>query len=85
MGFRFEIAKGHLETAVKTSLSNLGLNTSALWALNFLPRVYFYLGDFNRAGIRFVTKSLVSGRSEGLCTGEAVNFSLVGRIGTGTR
>ena len=48
VGFRFETAKGYLETAVKT-FRQLGLEHHRTWALNFLPRVYFYLNNFNLA------------------------------------
>lgn len=48
MGFRFEIAKGYLETSVK-SLKQPGLEHQRIEALNLLSRVYFYVGDFNRA------------------------------------
>ena len=48
VGFRFETAKGYLETAVK-AFKQLGLEHHRLWALNLLPRVYFYLDNFNRA------------------------------------
>ena len=41
--FRFETAKEYLEATVKTS-QKLGLEHSRIWALNFLQRVYFYLG-----------------------------------------
>lgn len=48
VGFRFETAKGYLETAVKT-FRQLGFEHHRTWALNFLPRVYFYLNNFNLA------------------------------------
>ena len=48
VGFRFETAKGYLETAVK-AFKQPGLEHHRLWALNLLPRVYFYLDNFNRA------------------------------------
>ena len=46
--FRFETAIEHLKSAVRTS-QQLGLEHHRIWALNLLPRVYFYLSDFNRA------------------------------------
>ncbi len=46
--FRFQTAKGYLETAVK-SFRQRGLEHHRIWALNFLPRVYFYLGDLDQA------------------------------------
>ncbi len=46
--FRFETAKVHLEATIKTS-QQLGLEHYRIRALNLLQRVYFYLGDLNRA------------------------------------
>ena len=46
--FRFETAKAHLEATIKTS-QQLGLEHYRIRALNLLQRVYFYLGDLNRA------------------------------------
>ncbi len=46
--FRFEIAKAHVETAVRTCLQ-LGLEHYRIRALNLLQRVYFYLGDLDQA------------------------------------
>ena len=48
VGFRFETAKGYLETAVK-AFKQPGLEHHRTWALNLLPRVYFYLNNFNLA------------------------------------
>ncbi len=48
MEFRFETAKEHLKAAVKTS-QRLGFEHYRIRALNLLQRVYFYLGDLNRA------------------------------------
>ena len=48
VGFLFETAKGYLETAVK-AFKQPGLEHHRIWARNLLPRVYFYLNDFNRA------------------------------------
>ncbi len=46
--FRFETAKGYLETAVK-AFKQPSLEHHRIWALNLLPRVYFYLNNFNLA------------------------------------
>ena len=78
VGFRFEIAKGYLETAVKT-FKQLGLEHQRTWALNFLPRVYFYLGDFNRAE-SVCNEVIGEWQKRGLVYGEAVIFLWLGEL-----
>ena len=78
VGFQFEIAKGYLETAVKT-FRQLGLEHYRLWALNLLTRVYFYLGDLNRA--EAVCHEVIGEwQKQGLVYGEAVSFLYLGEL-----
>ena len=76
--FRFETAKRYLETAVKT-FRRLGLEHHRLWALNLLQRVYFYLGDFNRA--ESVCHEVIGEwRRRGAIHWEAANFLYLGEL-----
>ena len=78
MGFRFEIAKEHLKAAVNTS-QQLGLEHHSIWALNLLPRVYFYLDDFNRA--EAVCHEVIGEwQKRGVIHLEAVNFLYLGEL-----
>ncbi|MCE2435334.1 MAG: AAA family ATPase, partial [Candidatus Latescibacteria bacterium] len=76
--FRFETAKEHLKATVKTS-QQLGLEHHRLWALNLLPRVYFYLGDLNRAEAVSL-KVIGEWQKQGLVYGEAMNFLYMGEL-----
>ena len=78
MGFRFETAKGHLETAVKTS-QQLGLEPQRIEALNLLQRVYFYLGDFNRAEA-VCDEVIGEWQKRGFVYWEAMNFLWLGEL-----
>ncbi|MCY3680990.1 MAG: sigma 54-interacting transcriptional regulator [Gemmatimonadetes bacterium] len=76
--FRFETAKEHLKAAVRTS-QKLGLEHYRIRALNLLQRVYFYLGDFNRA--EAVCHEVISEwRKRGLLYWEAMNFLYLGEL-----
>ena len=76
--FRFEAAKVHLKAAVSTS-QRLELERHRIWALNLLQRVYFYLGDLNRA--EAVCKEVIGKwQKQGLAYGEAVNFLYLGEL-----
>ena len=76
--FRFEAAKRYLETAVKT-FRQLGLEHQRTWALNFLPRVYFYLSDFNRA--EAVCHEVIGEwQKRGVIHWEAMNFLYLGEL-----
>ena len=76
--FRFKTAKAHLEAAVKTS-QQLGLEHQRIEALNFLPRIYFYLGDLHRAE---AVCHEVSGewQKRGVIHWEATNFLYLGEL-----
>ena len=78
MGFRFETAKGYLETAVKVS-QQIGLEHHRIWALNLLQRIYFYLGDLDQAEAICYE---VSGewRKRGVIHWEAANFLYLGEL-----
>ena len=76
--FRFEAAKAHLEAAVKTS-QRLELERHRIWALNLLQRVYFYLGDLNRAEA-VCNEVIGEWQKQGLAYGEAVNFLYLGEL-----
>ncbi|MXZ00838.1 protein kinase [Candidatus Poribacteria bacterium] len=78
MDFRFEIAKVHLEATIKTS-QQPGLEHHSLWALNLLQRVYFYLGDFNRAEA-ICYEVIGEWQKRGLVYGEAVNLLWLGEV-----
>ena len=76
--FRFETAKGYLETAVKT-FKQLGLEHHRLWALNLLQRVYFYLSDFNLA--ESVCHEVIGEwRKQGVVYWEAMNLLWLGEL-----
>ncbi len=78
MGFRFEIAKGYLEAAVKT-FKQFGLEHQCIEALNLLQRVYFYLGDLHRA--EAVCHEVIGEwRKRGVIYLEAVNFLYLGEL-----
>ncbi len=78
VGFRFATAKEHLEATVKTS-QELGLENYRIWALNSLQRVYFYLGDLNRA--ESICHEVISARQkQGLVYWEAANFLYLGEL-----
>ena len=78
VGFRFETAKGYLESVVKIS-QQLGLEHHRIWALNLLQRVYFYLGELNRAE---AVCHEVSGewQKRGVVYWEAMNFFWLGEL-----
>ncbi|MCY3871116.1 MAG: sigma 54-interacting transcriptional regulator [Gemmatimonadetes bacterium] len=78
MGFRFGIAKEHLEAAVKTS-QQLGLGHHQIWVLNLLQRIYFYLGDFSRAET-VCNEVIGEWRKRGFVYWEAMNFLYLGEL-----
>ena len=78
VGFRFKTAKEHLKATIKIS-QQLGLEHHRLWALNLLQRVYFYLGNLNRA--EAVCHEVISEwRKRGLLYWEAMNFLYLGEL-----
>ena len=78
VGFQFETAKEHLKAAVSTS-QQLGLEHHRIWALNVLPRVYFYLGNLDRA--ESVCHEVINEwRKRGVVYWEAVNFLWLGEL-----
>ena len=78
VGFRFKTAKSHLEATVKTA-QQLGLEYHQIWALNLLARVYFYLGDFNRAEA-VCNEVIGEWQKRGVIHLEAVNFLYLGEL-----
>ncbi len=78
VGFRFETAKKYLEATVKTS-QKLGLEHYRIWALNLLQRVYFYLGNLDRA--EPVCHEVINEwQKRGIVYWEAVNFLYLGEL-----
>ena len=78
MEFRFETAKARMEATVKTS-QQPGLEHHSLEALNLLQRVYFYLGNFNRA--EAVCHEVIGEwQKRGFVYWEAVNFLYLGEL-----
>ncbi len=76
--FRFETAKGYLETVVKI-FRQLGLEHHRVWALNALQRIYFYLGDFN--GAEAVCYEVIGEwQKRGGVYWEAANFLWLGEL-----
>ena len=76
--FRFEIAKARLETTVKTS-QHLGFEHHRIGVLNLLPRVYFYLSDFNRAE-SICHKVIGEWHKRGVVYWEAMNLLWLGEL-----
>ena len=76
--FRFETAKEYLEAAVKTS-QQLGLEHYRIRALNLLQRVYFYLGNFNRAET-ICNEVIGEWQKRGDVYWEAVNLLYLGEL-----
>ena len=76
--FRFETAKSYLETAVK-AFKQPGLEHHRLWALNLLPRVYFYLDNFNRAE-SVCNEVIGEWQKRGVVYWEAVNLLWLGEL-----
>ena len=76
--FRFETAKGYLETAIKT-FKQSGLEHHRIWALNLLQRVYFYLGNFNRAE-SVCHKVIGEWQKRGVVYWEAINLLWLGEL-----
>ena len=78
MGFRFETAKVHLESAVRTS-QQLRFEHYRIGALNLLQRVYFYLGALNRAEA-VCYEVIGEWRKRGVDYWEAVNLLYLGEL-----
>ena len=78
IGFRFEMAKGYLETAVKT-FKQLGLEHHRIWTLNFLQRVYFYLGDLDQAEA-ICYEVIGEWRKRGMVYWETMSFLWLGEV-----
>ena len=78
IGFRFETGKEYLETAVKTS-QQIGLEHHRVWTLNFLQRVYFYLGECDLA--EAVCHEVIGEwRKRGMVYWEAMSFLWLGEL-----
>ena len=78
VGFRFETAEEHLETAVRAS-QQLGLEHHRIWALNSLQRVYFYLGDPDHAEA-ICYEVIGEWQKRGVVYWEAMNFLYLGEL-----
>ncbi len=78
MGFQFRTTKARMEATIKTS-QQLGLEHHRVWALNLLQRVYFYLGDFNRAEA-VCNEVIGEWQKRGVVYWEAVNFLYLGEL-----
>ena len=78
IGFKFETAKEHLEVAVRT-FQRRGLEHHRIGALNLLQRIYFNLGDFNRA--EAVCHEVIGQwQKRGVSYWEAMNFLYLGEL-----
>ena len=78
MGFKFETAKKHLEVAVKTA-QQPGLEYHRVGVFNLLQRIYFYLGNFNRAE-SVCNEVIGEWQKRGFVYWEAVNFLYLGEL-----
>ena len=78
VGFRFETAKAYLEVAVSIS-HYYRLEYHRIEALNLLPRVYFYLGNLNRAEA-VCYEVIGEWQKRGVVYWEAVNFLYLGEL-----
>ena len=78
VGFRFEIAKEHLEATIKTS-RGLGLEHYRIRVLNLLSRVYFCLGDLNQAEA-ICYEVIGDWRKRGIVYWEAMNLLRLGEM-----
>ena len=78
MGFQFETAKKYLEATVRAS-QELELEPQRIEALNLLQRVYFYLGDFNRAEA-VCDEVIGEWHKRGIIHWEAANFLYLGEL-----
>ena len=76
--FRFEIAREHLEAVFRTS-QQVGFRHYRIGVLNSLQRVYFYLGDFNRAE-SVCHEAIGEWQKRGVIYLEAVNFLYLGEL-----
>ena len=76
--FRFEIAREHLEAVFRTS-QQVGFRHYRIRVLNSLQRVYFYLGDFNRAE-SVCHEAIGEWQKRGVIYLEAVNFLYLGEL-----
>ena len=76
--FRFETAKAHVEAAVSTS-QQPGLEHHRIGALNLLPRIYFYVGDFNRAEA-ICYEVIGEWQKRGIVYWEAMNLLRLGEL-----
>ena len=76
--FRFGTAQIHLKSAIKTS-QQPGLEHHRIGALNLLPRIYFYVGDFNL--VESICYEVIGEwRKRGVVYWEAVNFLYLGEL-----
>ena len=78
VNFQFKTAKAHLKATVTTS-QQLGFEYYRIGALNVLQRVYFYVGDFNRAEA-VCYEVIGEWRKRGFVYWEAMNFLWLGEL-----
>ena len=83
IGFRFETAKARMEATLRTS-QQPGLEHHRIWALNLLQRVYFYLGNFNRAEA-VCYEVIGEWQKRGVVYWEAMNLLWLGELALETR
>ena len=76
--FRFETARAPVEATVRTSRQP-GFEHYRIRALNLLPRVYFFLGDFSRAEA-LCNEVIGEWQKRGVIYWEAMNFLYLGEL-----
>ncbi len=76
--FRFETAKAHLETAVRTA-QQPGFEHARIGALNLLQRVYFYSDDLDQAEA-ICHEVIGEWQKRGVVYWEAMNFLWLGEL-----
>ena len=76
--FRFEIARVHLEEVLRTS-QQVGFEHHRIGTLNLLARVYFYLGECDRAEA-VCNEAIGEWQKRGVIYWEAANFLWLGEL-----
>ena len=76
--FRFEIARVHLEEVLRTS-QQVGFEHHRMGILNLLQRVYFYLGECDRAEA-VCNEAIGEWQKRGVIYWEAANFLWLGEL-----
>ncbi len=76
--FRFEIARVHLEEVLRTS-QQVGFEHHRIGTLNLLQRIYFYLGECDRAEA-VCNENIGECQKRGIIYWEAANFLWLGEL-----